>query len=64
MATPSASAACASLVVSTVSGSFTHRNMPPGGALNSAAVPNCSASASISVVELGAQAAVERRHVR
>ena len=35
--------------MSTLSGSFTHRKMPPLGSSNSAAVPNCSFSASISV---------------
>src|SRR5258707_1129651 len=46
-ATPAARAAAASFWVSTWSGSLTQRKMPPFGSSNSAAVPNCSASASI-----------------
>lgn len=50
--TPAASAAWYSFSVSTWSGSFTQRKMPPLGSSNSAAVPNCSLSASISVSSL------------
>ena len=35
--------------MSTLSGSLTQRKMPPFGSSNSAAVPNCSLSASIKV---------------
>ena len=49
MATPAASAGWNSFSVSTWSGSLTQRKMPPFGSSNSAAVPNCSLSASISV---------------
>src|ERR1700737_571951 len=52
IATPAASAAWYSFNVSTLSGSFTQRKMPPLGSSNSADVPNCSPSASISVSSL------------
>src|ERR1044072_2069252 len=43
-------------MVSTLSGSLTHRKMPPFGSSNSAAVPNCSFSVSISVSTLARSA--------
>src|SRR5216684_3343592 len=52
MATPAASADWYSFSVSTLSGSFTHRKMPPLVSSNSADVPNCSLSASIRVSSL------------
>jgi hypothetical protein len=62
MATPAASD-WYSFSVSTLSGSFTHRKIPPLGVFNSADVPNCSSSFHQGV-ELGAQAASASAHAR